>query len=77
MATVKAVVLVDGYRYRETFGDRDAPVLEAGKGDEIEVSQEEFDRGAAMEPVALAKPRSDAAKAARADEPPPAEEPGV
>lgn len=55
---VKAVVLVDLYRWQ----DGDA-VSEAGKGEEISVSSDEYKRG--DEADALAKPGSDAAKAAK------------
>lgn len=72
--TVKAVVLLDGYAYHEVSGDPTTKRFDvtppagtsSAKGVEIEVSQAEFDRGAAMTPPGLAKPRSDEAKAAAA-----------
>jgi hypothetical protein len=68
--TVKAVVLVDRYAYHEDSGDPSSKALEAdfaegttsAKGTEIEVSQEEFDRGSTMTPPALAKKGSKEAK---------------
>lgn len=53
--TVKALVTVDLYSYHETFGDTRSPVLEARRGDEIDVSKEEFDRGSNLTPMGLAK----------------------
>jgi hypothetical protein len=60
---VKAVILADGYAYHEVSGDPSTPRVDVrppegsntAKGIEIEVSQAEFDRGAAMTPPALAK----------------------
>ncbi len=64
MASVQATVLLDSYRWHETYGDASSPVLEAAKGDKISVSADEFERGAAMTPPGLAKPSSKSAKAA-------------
>lgn len=58
---VKAVVLYTLYRWTDDDG-----VHEAHKGDEISVSADEFKRGSEMDPPALAKPGSGAAKDAAA-----------
>jgi len=73
--TVKAVVLADGYAYHEVSGDPRTPRVDvaapagtgSAKGVVIEVSQAEFDRGAKMEPPALAHAGSREAKTALAE----------
>jgi hypothetical protein len=68
--TVKAVVLVDRYSHHNDFGDPASGVTSypdqatdgSAKGTEIEVSAEEFERGASMTPPALAKAGSKEAK---------------
>jgi len=63
--TVKAVVLSHRYAYHEVSNDPTSPVVEvpykegttSTQGVEVEVSQAEFDRGAAMTPPALALPK--------------------
>lgn len=52
---MKARVLLDTYSYHEKVNDPSTPTHTASKGDEISVSQEEFDRGKNMVPTALAK----------------------
>lgn len=62
---VKAVVLAHRYAYHEVSNDPSSPVVEvpyvdgttSSRGVEVEVSQAEFDRGAAMTPPALATPK--------------------
>jgi len=56
----KAVVLFDGVRYQD--GDQ---VRNAVKGEEVDLSQDEFDRLSELE--AVASPRSKDAKAAKAE----------
>ena len=71
-AKVRAVILADSYAYHEVSGDPSTPRIDVrppegkptAKGVEIEVSQKEFDRGAAMTPPALAKAGSKEAKTA-------------
>lgn len=72
---VKAAILADSYAYHEVSGDPSTPRVDVSrpegaqtaKGVEIEVSQAEFDRGAAMTPPALAKVGSPEAKRALGD----------
>ncbi len=81
-ATVTAVVLVDTYAWHEKTNDptstrHDAPPFDedspnpSAKGVEIEVPKAEFERAQKMRPPALAKAKSDEAKAALSDEPQP------
>jgi hypothetical protein len=66
----KAIVSADVYRYHEKHDDPDSPILEAAKGDEIDVSEAELKRGLALHEDAgfgLVKPRSSEAKDAKAE----------
>lgn len=56
---VKARVLLDGYSWHDEFGNTDSPVHTASKGDEINVSQEEYDRAQDMVPRGLANASED------------------
>lgn len=55
---VKATVLLDTYSWYEKFGDTSSTVNIASRGDRINVSQQEMDRGRSMTPAGLA-PASD------------------
>ncbi len=62
---MKAVTLIEAVPY-----DKDGVTYWADKGEEIEITSDEFDRLSQLDPPAVAKPQSKDAKAAKLDEAP-------